>query len=92
MPVEAHPVDSGRFDIFSDQNYKCLCSFRMLQFFPLFMLLLERSLRRQRHRWDDSLRKDLWDIGCEAGNWVEQAEDRVRWWAVVMMVMNSGVP
>jgi hypothetical protein len=41
------------------------------------ILLLGRPLRRPRHRWEDKIRKDLWDLGCEDGNWVEQAQDRL---------------
>jgi hypothetical protein len=33
-----------------------------------------------------SLVTDLRDVGCEDGNWIEKAQDRVQCVAVVMMV------
>jgi hypothetical protein len=34
---------------------------------------------------------DLTEIGCEDERWVELAEDRVRWWALVIAVLNCCV-
>jgi hypothetical protein len=34
---------------------------------------------------------DLREIGCEAGNWMELAEDRVKSWAWVLMVLSLWV-
>ena len=34
---------------------------------------------------------DLMEIGCEDGRWMELAEDRVQWWALVLAVLNRCV-
>ena len=34
---------------------------------------------------------DLMEIGSEDGRWMELAEDRVQWWALVLAVMNRCV-
>ena len=36
----------------------------------------KRSLRRPRRRWEDNIRMDLEEIGINAGNWVDLAQDR----------------
>jgi hypothetical protein len=33
-------------------------------------------LGRPRHRWGDNIRKDLEEIGINAENWVDSAQDR----------------
>jgi hypothetical protein len=35
---------------------------------------------------------DLKEVGCEGLDWIELAQNRVRWWAVVNAVMNLQVP
>jgi hypothetical protein len=35
---------------------------------------------------------DLQEVGCGDMDWIELAEDRDRWWALVSMVMNLWVP
>ena len=34
----------------------------------------------------------LMEIGCEDGRWIELAQDRVQWWALVLAVLNLSVP
>ena len=34
-----------------------------------------RPLRRPRRRWEDNIRMDLEEIGINAGNWVDSAQD-----------------
>ena len=34
---------------------------------------------------------DLMEIGCEVGRWMELAQDRVPWWALVLAVLNCCV-
>ena len=51
-----------------------------------------RPLGRPRHRWEDSIKMDLRDVGCGGVDWVELAEDRDRWRALVTEVMNVRVP
>ena len=43
----------------------------------------KRSLGRSRHRWEDNIRMDLEEIGINAGNWVDSAQDRNYWRALV---------
>jgi hypothetical protein len=49
------------------------------------------SFVRPRHRWEDNIKVDLKEF--EWGmDWIELAEDRDRWRAVVNAVMNLRVP
>jgi hypothetical protein len=50
-----------------------------------------RSLGRPRHRWEDGIRMDLKEIGWGSVDWIQLAQDRGRWWALVNMVMNLQV-
>ena len=36
----------------------------------------KRPLGRHRRRWEDNIRMDLEEIGINAGNWVDSAQDR----------------
>ena len=47
---------------------------------------------RTRRRWEDNIRMDLEEIGIRAGNWVDSAQDRNYWRAVVNAVLNLCVP
>jgi len=51
-----------------------------------------RLLGRPRHRWEDNIRMDLREVGCGAMGWMELAQDRDRWCALVSAVMNLRVP
>jgi hypothetical protein len=50
-----------------------------------------RSLGRPRHRWEDSVKIHLQEVGYEVVDWIEVAEDRNRWRALVNAVMNVWV-
>ena len=50
------------------------------------------TLRRPRLRWEDNIRMDLREVGCGCVNWMELAQDRDRWRALVIAVMNVRVP
>ena len=52
----------------------------------------KRSLGRPRRRWEDNIRIDLQEVGRGCGDWMELAEDRDRWRALVSTVMNFRVP
>ena len=44
----------------------------------------KRPLGRPRRRWEDNIRMDLEEIGISSGNWVDSAQDRNYWRALVM--------
>ena len=48
----------------------------------------KRPLGRPRHRWEDNIRMDLEEIGINAGNWVDSAQDRGYWRALVIAALN----
>jgi hypothetical protein len=52
----------------------------------------KRPLRRPRHRWEDIIRMDLREIGWGGMHWIDQAQDRDQWRALVNMVINLWVP
>ena len=52
----------------------------------------KRPLGRPRRRWEDNIKKDLQEVGGGCGDWMELAQDRDRWRALVSTVMNLGVP
>jgi len=51
-----------------------------------------RPLGRPRRRWEDNIRMDLREVGCGCVDWMELAQDRDRWRALVSEVMNLLVP
>ena len=52
----------------------------------------KRPLGRPRHRWEDNIKMDLQEVGRGGGNWMEFAQDRDRWRALVSTEMNFRVP
>ena len=52
----------------------------------------KRPLGRPRHRWEGNIRMDLEEIGVNAGNWVDSAQDRNYWRALVNATLNLWVP
>jgi len=51
-----------------------------------------RPLGRPRHRWENNIRMDLREVGWGCVDWMELAQDRDRWRALVSAVMNLRVP
>ena len=43
----------------------------------------KRSLQRSRCRWEDNIKMDLRDVGCDSGNWIDLAQDSDQSWAYV---------
>ena len=51
----------------------------------------KRPLGRPRYRWEDNIKMALPEVGG-GGDWMELAQDRDRWRALVNTVMNFQVP
>jgi hypothetical protein len=49
-------------------------------------------LGRPRRKWEDNIEMDLQEVGCGAVDWIELAQNRDRWRALVNEVMNVRVP
>ena len=52
----------------------------------------KRQLGRLRRRWEDNIKMDLQEVGGSCGDWMELAQDRDRWRALVSTVRNFRVP
>ena len=48
----------------------------------------KRPLGTPWRRWEDNIRMDLEEIGINAGNWVDSAQDRDYWRALVNVELN----
>ena len=51
-----------------------------------------RRLGRPGRQWEDNIKMDLREVGCDPGEWRDLAEGRDQWWAYVRAVMNLRVP
>jgi hypothetical protein len=51
----------------------------------------KKTLGRHRRRWVDNIKMDLQEVGCGSMDWIELAQNRDRWWALVTEVMNLRV-
>jgi hypothetical protein len=52
----------------------------------------KRPLGRPRHRWEDNIRMDLGEIGLGGMDWIDLAQDRDQWRALVNTEINLRVP
>jgi hypothetical protein len=52
----------------------------------------KKPLGRERHRWVDNIKIDLTEIGWDSLDWIDVAQDRDQWRALVNTVMNLRVP
>jgi hypothetical protein len=52
----------------------------------------KRPLGRPRRRWEDNMKMDFQEVGGGRGDWMELAQDRDRWRALVSTVKNLRVP
>jgi hypothetical protein len=52
----------------------------------------KRALGIPMRRWEDNINMDLQKVGCGGTDWIELAQDRGRWRAVVTAEINLRVP
>ena len=52
----------------------------------------KRPLGRPRPKWEDNIKMDLQEVGRGGVDWIELAQGRERWRALVTAVMNIRVP
>ena len=52
----------------------------------------KRPLGRPRRRWEDNIKMDLQEVGGSCGDWMELAQDRDRWRALLSAVRNLRIP
>jgi hypothetical protein len=48
----------------------------------------KRPLGRLRRRWEDNIKMDLQEVGCECMDWIELAHDTKSWRAPANVVMD----
>ena len=51
----------------------------------------KRPLGRHRRRWEDNIKMDLEEVGYAGMDWIDLAQDRDRWRALVNAAMNIRV-
>ena len=52
----------------------------------------KRPLGRPRRRWEDNIKMDLQEVGGGCGDWMELAQERDRWRALVTTMRKLRVP
>jgi len=52
----------------------------------------KRPLERTRRRWEDNIEMDIQEVGCGGMEWIDLAQDRDKWLALVNAVTNLRVP
>jgi hypothetical protein len=52
----------------------------------------KRPFGRPWRRWEDNIKMDIQEAGCAGMGWIDLAEDRDRWRALVNAVMNYQTP
>jgi hypothetical protein len=101
-----YPIKHGPPNLFMAKDHihycglVCVASGKMttsgihnhLNYCVVFIVEGKRLLGRPRHRWEDNIKMDHQEVGGGCGDWMELAQDRERWRALVNMVMNLWVP
>jgi hypothetical protein len=72
------------------QNVVTMNSCNKLNAFINVAILTNVALGRPRHRWEDNIKMDLQEVGRGCGDWMELAQDRDRWRALVSTVRTFG--
>jgi hypothetical protein len=78
-------------------------AFHVRDYFKFLILLLskwvlvgkpegKRPLGRPKRRWEDNIKKGLQEGRWRGMDWIDLAQDRDRWRALVNVVMNLRVP
>ena len=52
----------------------------------------KKPLGRPRHRWEDNIKMNLREVGCDPRDWIDLADDRYQWRAYIRAVMNIRIP
>jgi hypothetical protein len=53
---------------------------------------IKRPFGKPRRKWEDNMKMDLQEVERGGTDWIELAQDRDRWRALVNVVMNFRVP
>jgi len=63
----------------------------IIHFVLLLYINLKRPLGTPRRRWEDNIKMDLQEVGGGRGDWMDLAQDRDRWRALVGTVRDFRV-
>jgi len=56
-----------------------------------YRVLVVKPVGRPRRTWENNIRMDLRELGCEDRRWTRSAKHHVRWWALVLAILNLQV-
>ena len=82
---------------FSEDIWNFSLNFRILGFVCVELIkagsmTIRVVIHKPRRRWEDSIKMDLQEVGGGRGDWMELAQNRDRWRALVGTVRNFRVP